>query len=234
MEPRPDTVRFASRRGGSRRLTAPGLALAALLAPGAARADDEGLPDLPGTISGASLAGGPASFLPLRLVGHVGSAGHAGHGPRGGLFLGVDTGIAVAIASGDDPMHDAFTFGVRGGYELRNGLAIQLRYDDLGVKPELAGPPSSPSPVQLGTFGVRYAMPFLFPLPFFEAMWGPRVYGGSVSLGGGLGLGASFPIGGFVRIDASARDWLMEIDDRVRQILTFDVGLAVSFASLGR
>jgi hypothetical protein len=246
-----DTERLARQRGESRgsrlaarpaiALAAPCLALATLLAPGAARADDdEGASDLSGVLSGASLAGGLGSFLPpLRLVGHVGSPGHAGHGPHGGFFVGVDTGIAVSIASGDDGMHDAFAFGVRGGYEFANGLALELRYDDLGVKPQLSasqlsGPPPGTSPLQFATFGVRYSMPFLFPLPFFEAMWGPAVYGGNVTLGGGLGLGCSFPIGSFVRIDVSARDWLTQIDDRVRQVLTFDAGLAVSFGSLGR
>jgi hypothetical protein len=210
---------------------APCLALAALLVTGVAHADDEGISDPSGVLSGSSFAM-PVSSLPLRLVGHVGSPGHAGHGARGGIFLGVDTGIALAVASGNDPMRDAWTFGVRGGYEFPNGLALQLRYDDLGVEPHLTVPPSSP--VQIGTFGLRYSIPFLFPMPFFEAMWGPSVYGGSVSLGGGFGLGLSFPIGGFVRIDASARDWLMQIDDRVHQILTFEGGVAVSFGRLGR
>ena len=65
-------------------------------------------------------------------------------------------------------------------------------------------------------------------------MWGPSFSAnGSVSVAGGLGLGGSVPIGRHLRIDVSARDWITPIDHQVHQILTFELGAAVSFGSLG-
>ena len=167
----------------------------------------------------------------MRPIGHFAPAGRVGGGPSGGVFVGVDTGVALALASGFDPAQDAWAFGGRAGYEFRNGLALQLRYDYLGLAPHLTNP--STSPMQIGSAGVRYSIPFLVPLPFFEAMWGPSFNAGSVSIAGGVGVGASVPIGRHVRIDASVRDWITPIDAQVHQILTFELGAAVSFASPG-
>jgi hypothetical protein len=212
-------------------LAAPSLGLALLLSPALTRADEGGLFDVSGVLSGMSFAGGPALWIPMRPTGHFASPGHVGVGASGGVFIGVDTGVALALASGFDPAHDAWTFGGRAGYEFRNGLALQLRYDYLGLAPHFTTPPASPT--QIGSAGVRYSIPFLIPLPFFEAMWGPSFNGDSVSIAGGLGVGASVPIGRHLRIDASVRDWITPIDDQVHQILTFELGAAVSFASPG-
>src|SRR5512141_2614445 len=119
---------------GAGRICLPVLIIAAALASSPARADDEGA-------DGASLIGLPGSSffgstilqLPMRPVGHFAAAGHVGHGPTGGPFLGVDSGVALAVASGSEPWREAWTFGLRGGYELPDGLAIAVRYDDLGV-----------------------------------------------------------------------------------------------------
>jgi hypothetical protein len=55
-----------------------------------------------------------------------------------------------------------------------------------------------------------------------------------VSVAGGLGVGGSIPIGRHLRIDLSVRDWITPIDEQVHQILTFELGAAVTFASPGR
>jgi hypothetical protein len=209
------------------------VALAVLLAPRPARADDGGDLDLSGVLSGASLSASPASWLPMRPIGHFVSAGHAGGGgPRDGFFVGVDTGVAVSLPAGYDPALRAWTFGVRTGYELRSGVALQLRYDYLGVAPHFTVPEVGPA--QIGAAGVRYSIPFLVPLPFFEALWGVAVNGDAVSVTGGLGVGGSVPIGRYLRLDASVRDWLMPIDGQVHQVLTFELGAAVSFGGPGR
>jgi hypothetical protein len=215
----------------ARWLAAPGLALAVIIAPRPARADDLVAPDSDAAFSGTSLAAGLSSRLPMRLVGGFRPAGHhgGGGGPRGGSFLGVDTGAAISLPAGGDGAERAFSFALRTGYELPSGLAVQLRYDYLGVAPHLTMSPTSPT--QIGSAGVRYSIPFLFPMPFFEAMWGPAVDGRTVSIAGSLGAGASFPIGRHVRVDASVRDWITPINARLRQILTFELGVAVSFAS---
>lgn len=215
-----------------RRGATSGLALVVLLAPRLSLADDGGDHELSGALSETSLVAGLSSWLPMRPVGHFRPAGHQGGGPHGGVFIGIDTGLAVSLPAGTDPAERSLTFGARTGYEFPNGLALQLRYDYLGVAPHLTSPPTSGA--QIGSVGVRYSIPFLFPLPFFEAMWGPAFNGAVASVAGGLGVGASFPIGRHVRVDVSARDWVMPIDGHVRQIFTFTLGSSVSFASPGR
>jgi hypothetical protein len=183
------------------------------------------LPDM-----GVSLA--PLSSIPMRPIGRVASpGGQIGGGPAGGFFLGVDTGVSLALAAGYDPAEYAWTFGGRFGYETRSGLAAQLRYDYLGLAPHLTNPPTARTQIVSG--GLRYSIPFLVPLPFVEALWGPAIHGDAVSIAGGLGLGGSVPIGRHLRIDASARDWITPIDNQVHQIFTFELGAAVSFASPG-
>jgi len=130
------------------------------------------------------------------------------------------------FASGRDPARGSFAFGVRAGWALSNGLAVHLRYDDLGIS--LA--PSS-SPLQLATAGLRYSVPFLFPLPFAEVDAGPAFLGGEARVGAGAGLGASVPLGSHVLVDVVARDWLVPITGELRQTLTASLGLTVTFAS---
>lgn len=213
-----------------RLLLASSFAVTLLLVPRLSRAYGGGLYGTEGVFP--SLGLGPASSIPLRLTGHFASPGRIGGGPSGGVFLGVDTGVALALASGSDPSQDAWTFGGRAGYELANGLALQVRYDYLGLAPHLTDPPMGRT--QIGSAGVRYSIPFLIPLPFFEALWGPAFHGDAVSIAGGLGIGGSIPIGRHLRIDASVRDWVTPIDDQVHQVFTFELGAAVSFARPSR
>jgi hypothetical protein len=175
---------------------------------------------------------GPLSTLPLRPIGHFASPGHVGTGPSGGLFLGVDTGLSLALPSGYDAAQDAWAFGGRFGYEFADGVAVQARYDDLGLTPHLTRPPEGS--MQVGSVGARYTFPFLVPLPFVEALWGPAFHGDTASVSGGLGLGASIPVGRHLRFDVAVRDWITQIDDQLRHTLTFEVGAAVSFASRDR
>jgi hypothetical protein len=173
----------------------------------------------------------PAAPL-AALRGAVGVAARGGGGPRGGMVLGVDGGWAGLVGA-TGPLPEGFAFGIRCGYQLPNGLEVMLRYDDLGVD---SPPPhrSSSSPLlETGAFGFRYAVPFLVPLPFVEAAFGPAFYDGSVEPSGSVGGGLSVPLGRHVLVDLSVRDRLVPIHDELRQIITLELGVAVSFASPG-
>jgi hypothetical protein len=175
--------------------------------------------------SAASVRADPAGLFARPIAGWT-AGGVAAGGPTGGALLAVEGGSAVMFASGRDPARGSFAFGVRAGWALSNGLAVHLRYDDLGIS--LA--PSS-SPLQLATAGLRYSVPFLFPLPFAEVDAGPAFLGGEARVGAGAGLGASVPLGSHVLVDVVARDWLVPITGELRQTLTASLGLTVTFAS---
>lgn len=118
------------------------------------------------------------------------------------------------------------TFGARAGWQFPNGLAVHLRYDNLGVRLE-----SSASPLQLATAGLRYSVPFFIPLPFAEVDAGSAFLGGDARFGASAGLGVSVPLGSHVLVDAVGRDWLIPISGELRQTLTASLGLTVTFAS---
>jgi hypothetical protein len=161
---------------------------------------------------------------PLRLVGAVGGGGGAySHAPSG-LFIGADTGWAVMLGEGTAPARDAWTFGARAGYEWRNGLALEARFDDLGVAPPLGG-----GPLLTATGGVRYSMPFIV-MPFAEALIGPAFNGTHVAPAAGIGLGASLPVLRHLMFDLSVRDWIADIDGAVRNTPTVELGITVGFA----
>lgn len=172
---------------------------------------------------------GISSATPARLVGSWSPGGQAGEGPRGGPFLGVEGAWATTLAVADDPAHGSPAFGVRAGWAFANGLALHLRYDDLGVEPS-----SSPSPLQAVTGGLRYSLPFVEPLPFAEVDAGPAFVGGDAHFGAAAGLGASLPLGPYVLVNLVARDWLVPIAGELRQTLTAGLGLTVTFASPSR
>lgn len=167
------------------------------------------------------MASAPAEARP---VGGSFSAGHVGHGPADGVILGVDGAWANTFGEGSDPAHDGWGFGVRGGYAFGSGLELHLRYDDLGVEPAGAR-----SPLQLATAGLRYSVPFLFPMPFAEVDVGPVFVLGDVDFGAGGALGLSFPVVNHVLVDVAAHDWFVPIDATIRQTLTVGLGLAVTF-----
>ena len=177
----------------------------------------------------------PASFVAVgapipyaRLIGGSPSGGPAASG-AGGPLLGVEGAWATTLGATDDPAHGAGAFGARAGWAFANGLAVHVRYDDLGVEP--AG---LATPLQLATVGLRYSMPFLMPLPFAEVDAGPAFVGGDVRPGAGAGVGVSVPLGRQVLVDLAARDWLVPIAGVLRQTITAGLGLTVSFASPAR
>ena len=162
-----------------------------------------------------------------RPLGSFAPAGaHAGGGgePRGAI-LGVDGGLGVMVASGEHDSEQAWAFGVRLGYQTRSGLSVFGRYDDLGVRPIL----TSDARLQAATFGVRYAIPFLVPLPFLEVMTG-AAFGPTdgVRPTAAAGLGVSIPIDR-AALDLSARDWLVSLDGSLRQTLALQLGVSVVF-----
>jgi hypothetical protein len=178
----------------------------------------------------------PALVLPVvtpvpyaRLIGGSPGAAQAGSGASGGALLGVEGAWATTLGVGDDSAHGAWAFGARAGWAFANGLAVHIRYDDLGVEPAHLS-----MPLQLATVGLRYSIPFLVPLPFAEVDAGPAFVAGDVRFGAGAGAGVSVPLGRQVLVDVSGRDWLVPIAGLLRQTITVGLGLAVSFASPAR
>lgn len=119
-------------------------------------------------------------------------------------------------------------FAARAGWSFPNGLAVHVRYDDLGVEPA-----SSRSPLQIATVGLRYAVPFFVPMPFAEVDAGPAFAVGTVWFGAGAGLGLSLPIAGLVLVDLVVRDWFVPIADNLRQTFTVGAGLTILFPTPG-
>lgn len=178
------------------------------------------------TIGARAHADEIARTILARPIGGFAPAGGSsgGRAPRGAL-LGVDGGLGLLVANGDRDAEHAWAFGVRLGYQARNGLSVFGRYDDLGVKPIA----TSDARLQAATFGVRYAIPFLVPLPFLEVMTG-AAFGPTDSARptAAAGLGLSLPIDR-AAIELSARDWLVSLDGSLRQTLAFQLGVSVVF-----
>lgn len=180
-----------------------------------------------GVLSGLLLASGVAHAAPIQ--GPFASGGIRPTRAQAGALVGLDSGGAVLLGSSPSPSFGAWTFGARAGYQLTNGLAFQFRYDYLSPLP--LAPGSSRTPLQIGSAGVRYSFPYLLPLPFVEALFGPSFFGGEAAASGALGLGFSIPLARHFFIDLSARDWLVPADDNLRQIFTFELGPTFTFAS---
>ena len=142
----------------------------------------------------------------------------------GGPLLGIEGGWAATLPAGKDPSQGSASFGARAGWAFPNGLTVHVRYDDLGVEPA-----SSRTPLQLATAGLRYAVPFVAPMPFAEVDAGPAFAADGVWFGAGAGIGLSIPIAGLLLVDFVARDWFVPIADNLRQTLTADAGLTVLF-----
>jgi hypothetical protein len=161
-----------------------------------------------------------------RPIGAWTAGGHAAGGPLGGPLLAVEGGGAVLLPAGLEPARGSFTFGARAGWAFAQGLAVHVRYDDLGVRPRAGF-----YPLQLATAGLRYSVPFLVPLPFAEVDAGTAFAAGGIRFGAGAGLGLSVPLGPHVLIDVVGRDWLVPVAGLLRQTLTGSLGLTVAFAS---
>ncbi len=168
--------------------------------------------------------GARLELAPLAVL--VGAAGGGGGGYAhvpGGLFLGADSGVATILPSGKDSAHAAWTFGARGGYQWRSGVALQARFDDLGVEAPSGGPT-----LLTATAGLRYSLPFE-PMPFGEVLVGPAIFGSQVTPTVAVGVGISLPVLRHLVFDLSVRDWVMDVDSAVRNVLTGELGVSVIF-----
>lgn len=160
---------------------------------------------------------------PFRLVGGFGGGGGAISRAPSGLFVGADTGWAVMLGPGPGPAPNAWAFGTRVGYQWRNGLALEGRFDDLGVEP-----PTKGGSLLFGSAGIRYSIPFVV-MPFAEALIGPAFNGTHAAPGAGLGIGASLPVVRHLMFDLSLRDWIVDLDGAVRNVPTIELGITVGF-----
>ena len=193
------------------------VAVVALACSGAARADP------------LALVGQLRGLPPALLIGSFGGGHSGGRGPRG-FFFGADTGWGWLVGGSDvaarstTPRDDnAWCFGARAGYQLRSGLAVQVRYDHLGVTA-----PDASGPMSFATAGVRYALPMEIE-PFAEALVGPSFHGSDVSMGAGLGIGLGVILTRHAVFDVTARDWLFDIRG-VHHVPTVTLGLSAGFA----
>jgi hypothetical protein len=161
-----------------------------------------------------------------RPMGGWSGGGYAASGPIGGPLLAVEGGWSALLPAAGLPGSSSPTFAARAGWQFPNGIALHLRYDDLGVRPD-----PSASPLQVATVGLRYSVPFFIPLPFAEVDAGSAFVGGDPRFGASAGLGVSVPLESHVLVDAVGRDWLIPISGELRQTLTASFGLTVTFAS---
>jgi len=187
---------------------------------GAAAADPVSPPALLGTLRG---------LPPALLVGSFGGGhGHGVRAPRG-VFLGVDTGWAWLLGMSDVEARtlvpvdrNGWCYGARFGYQFASGVAIQARYDKLGVSA-----PDASGDLAVASAGVRYSVPVV-PMPFAEALVGPAFHGTSTSPIVGLGVGASVFVARHVGFDVALRDWIVDLGG-VHHIPTVTLGISAGF-----
>ena len=163
--------------------------------------------------------------FPVRSLltgGAGGGGGFVARAPEGWL-LGVDVGWAELRPSAGDPGQDAATYGVRVGYELPSGLAVEGRFDDLAIDS-----PSGDGPLLSVAGGVRYGVR-LVPMPFVEALAGLAIYGPHTTPDVGVGGGLSVLLGRHVILDATLRDWIADLDGRVRNVPTLTAGISIGY-----
>ncbi len=177
---------------------------------------------------------------PPELVGHLrgidpvlvgafgGGHGHGGRAPHG-WFLGADAGLAwlvgttdTAVRTTSSPRDHAWCFGARAGYQLASGLAVQARFDKLGVDA-----PDGSGTLDTISGGVRYSVPVV-PMPFAEAMIGPTFHGSDVSASAAVGVGLSLLVARHVAFDAAAHDWIIDLGG-VRHVPTVTLGITAGF-----
>jgi hypothetical protein len=104
-------------------------------------------------------------------------------------------------------------------------VSFHARYDDLGTEPSGIRPP-----LQFATVGLRYAVPFLVPMPFAEVDVGPTFVGSDVHFGAGAALGLSVPLARQVLVDVAGHDWLVPVAGVLRQTISIGLGLSVTLA----
>lgn len=174
------------------------------------------------------LLGRLGSLDPVLVAAFGGGHGHGSRAPHG-WFIGADTGWAwflstpgqLARTSGT-PREDAWCFGARAGYQLASGLAVQTRFDKLGVDA-----PDGSGPLDAISAGIRYSLPIV-PMPFVEAMVGPTLHGSQAAVSAGLGIGVSVLVARHVTFDAAGRDWIVDLGS-VRHIPTLTFGITAGF-----
>lgn len=167
--------------------------------------------------------------MPRALLTGSFGGGHSGGRAPHGFFLGADTGWAWLVGGSDVVAREvvatpsnAWCFGARGGYQLASGLAVQARYDHLG----LAAPDASGA-LSFVSAGVRYAFPMEIE-PFAEAMVGPALHGSTTSPGAALSVGLSVLASRHAAFDLTARDLLVDIG-RVRHVPSITLGITAGY-----
>ena len=163
--------------------------------------------------------------FPVRTLLTGGAGGGGGMVARApaGWMLGVDAGWAELRPSEGDPGQDAPTYGVRVGYELPSGLAVEGRFDDLSVDS-----PTGTGPLLSVAGGLRYGVR-LVPMPFVEALAGLAIYGPHTTPDVGIGVGASVLLGRHVMLDATLRDWIADLDGRLCNVPTLTAGVSIGY-----
>jgi hypothetical protein len=176
-----------------------------------------------------ALLGSLRGMPPAVLVGAFGGGhGHAVRAPHG-WFLGADIGWAWIVGATDvatrataDDRTNSWCFGARAGYQFESGLAVQARFDRLGV----AAPDGSGS-IALASAGVRYSIPIV-PMPFAEVQLGTALHGSDASAAVGVGIGASLVVARHLAFDLSLRDWIVDIDG-IHNAPTVMLGVTAGF-----
>lgn len=177
---------------------------------------------------GSPVLGRLGGLDPVLVGAFGGGHGHGGRAPRG-WWLGADTGWAWfvgmpgAIARATStPRDNAWCFGARAGYQLASGLAVQARFDKLGVDA-----PDGSGTLDTVSAGIRYSVPIV-PMPFAEAMIGPTFHGSDAAVSAGVGVGLSLLVARHVAFDAAARDWIVDLGG-VHHIPTLTLGITAGF-----
>lgn len=184
----------------------------------------------------AALLASPAAADPLHhipdaiLIGSFGgSSGGGGHAPHG-WFLGADTGWAWLVGASTvversaiiHPTSNGWSFGARAGYQLVSGLAVQARYDHLGVDA-----PDDNVGLSLVSAGVRYTLPAEL-APFAEVMVGPALHAATTSPGAALALGLSVLATRHLTFDLTGRDVVVDIGG-VHHVPSVTLGITAGF-----
>lgn len=163
------------------------------------------------------------------LVGAFGGGhGRGGRAPHG-WFLGADTGHAWFIGMTDSaarattaPRDSGWCFGARLGYQLPSGLAVQARFDKLGVDA-----PDGTGGLDAVSGGIRYSVPMV-PMPFAEASIGATFDAHDAAASAGIGVGLSLLAARHVSFDVAARDWIVDLGG-IHHIPTVTIGITAGF-----
>jgi hypothetical protein len=166
----------------------------------------------------AALLGATDPVLAVLLHAPVAPAGRIGSGPGPGVIFGVDGGYSLGFDPGPNT-RGAWGFGARAGYSLRGGVAIDARYDDLGVR-------GAGAPLQVASGGARYTLPMIV-MPFVEARVGAEIDPAGAYFAAAPALGLELPVARHASIEFTARDWLADRAGGLESVLTLQLGVTV-------